>query len=82
MPRPPCSSTWWRLAGTPENDVVPLDAVEAPCPRLAISRICVRAASDDTVDARLAAMPWLMAREGITSAVPECWLARVVHPRT
>ena len=75
-----------RLAGTPrENDVVPLDAVEAPLSLPGhIADLRARAASsDDTVDAQLAAtLLALMAREGITSAQPERWLGAGGTPTT
>ena len=66
-----------RLAGTPrEDDVVPLDQVDAPLSLPGhIADLRARAASDDRVDAELAAtLLALMAREGIASAQPERWL--------
>ncbi|MGP1497838.1 MAG: PD-(D/E)XK nuclease family protein [Schaalia odontolytica] len=67
-----------RLAGTPrENDVVPIDQVDAPLSLSGhIADLRARAASpDDPVDAELAAtLLAFMAREGIASAQPERWL--------
>ena len=75
-----------RLAGTPrENDVVPLDVVEAPLSLPGhIADLRARAASsDDTVDSQLAAtLLALMAREGITSAQSERWLGAGGTPTT
>ena len=67
-----------RLAGTPrDNDVVPIDQVDAPLSLSGhIADLRARAASpDDPVDAELAAtLLAFMAREGIASAQPERWL--------
>ena len=67
-----------RLAGTPrDNDVVPIDQVDAPLSLSGhIADLRARAASpDDPVDAELAAtLLAFMAREGIESAQPERWL--------
>ena len=74
-----------RLAGTPrEDDVVPLDQVDAPLSLPGhIADLRARAASDDRVDAELAAtLLALMAREGIASAQPERWLGAGGTPTT
>ena len=74
-----------RLAGTPrEDDVVPLDQVDAPLSLPGhIADLRARAASDDRVDAELAAtLLALMAREGIASAQPERWLGTGGTPTT
>lgn len=67
-----------RLAGTPrDNDVVPIDQVDAPLSLSGhIADLRARAASpDDPVDAELAAtLLAFMAREDIASAQPERWL--------
>ena len=67
-----------RLAGTHrENDIVPVDPVEAPLSLSGhIADLRARAANpDDPVDAQLAAtLLALMAREGIASAQPQRWL--------
>ncbi len=67
-----------RLAGTPrENDIVPVDTVEAPLSLSGhIADLRARAANpDDPADAQLAAtLLALMAREGIASAQPHRWL--------
>ena len=74
-----------RLAGTPrEDDMVPLDQVDAPLSLPGhIADLRARAASDDRVDAELAAtLLALMAREGIASAQPERWLGAGGTPTT
>ena len=67
-----------RLAGTPrENDIVPVDTVEAPLSLSGhIADLRARAANpDESADAQLAAtLLALMAREGIASAQPHRWL--------
>ena len=67
-----------RLAGTPrEDDIVPVDSVEAPLSLSGhIADLRARAASpDNPADAQLAAtLLALMAREGIASAQPHRWL--------
>ena len=67
-----------RLAGTRrEDDIVPVDAVEAPLSLSGhIADLRARAAnSDEPADAQLAAtLLALMAREGIASAQPHRWL--------
>lgn len=67
-----------RLAGTPrENDIVPVDTVEAPLSLSGhIADLRARAANpDEPADAQLAAtLLALMAREGIASAQPHRWL--------
>lgn len=67
-----------RLAGTHrENDIVPVDPVEAPLSLSGhIADLRARAANtDDPADAQLAAtLLALMAREGISSAQPHRWL--------
>jgi len=67
-----------RLAGTHrENDIVPVDPVEAPLSLSGyIADLRARAANtDDPADAQLAAtLLALMAREGIASAQPHRWL--------
>ena len=67
-----------RLAGTHrENDIVPVDPVEAPLSLSGhIADLRARAAnSDEPADAQLAAtLLALMAREGIASAQPHRWL--------
>lgn len=67
-----------RLAGTPrENDIVPVDPVEAPLSLSGhIADLRARAANpDEPADAQLAAtLLALMAREGIASAQPHRWL--------
>ena len=74
-----------RLAGTPrEDDVVPLDQVDAPLSLPGhIADLRARAASDNRVDAELAAtLLALMAREGIGSAQPDRWLGAGGTPTT
>ena len=67
-----------RMAGTPrENDIVPVDPVEAPLSLSGhIADLRARAANtDEPADAQLAAtLLALMAREGIASAQPHRWL--------
>ena len=67
-----------RLTGTPrENDIVPVDTVEAPLSLSGhIADLRARAANpDEPADAQLAAtLLALMAREGIASAQPHRWL--------
>ena len=75
-----------RLAGTHrENDIVPVDSVEAPLSLSGhIADLRARAASpDDPVDAELAAtLLALMAREHVLSAQPERWLGAGGTPTT
>ena len=74
-----------RLAGTPrEDDMVPLDQVDAPLSLPGhIADLRARAASDNRVDAELAAtLLALMAREGIGSAQPDRWLGAGGTPTT
>ena len=74
-----------RLAGTPrQDDVVPLDQVDAPLSLPGhIADLRARAASDNRVDAELAAtLLALMAREGIGSAQPDRWLGAGGTPTT
>ena len=75
-----------RLAGTHrENDIVPVDPVEAPLSLSGhIADLRARAASaDDPVDAELAAtLLALMAREHVLSAQPERWLGAGGTPTT
>ena len=75
-----------RLAGTPrENDIVPVDTVEAPLSLSGhIADLRARAANpDEPADAQLAAILLaLMAREGIASAQPHRWLGAGGTPTT
>ena len=75
-----------RLAGTPrENDIVPVDTVEAPLSLSGhIADLRARAANpDEPADAQLAAtLLALMAREGIASAQPRRWLGAGGTPTT
>ena len=75
-----------RLAGTHrENDIVPVDPVEAPLSLSGhIADLRARAASpDDPVDAELAAtLLALMAREHVLSAQPQRWLGAGGTPTT
>ena len=75
-----------RLAGTPrENDIVPVDTVEAPLSLSGhIADLRARAANpDEPTDAQLAAtLLALMAREGIASAQPHRWLGAGGTPTT
>ena len=75
-----------RLAGTPrENDIVPVDTVEAPLSLSGhIADLRARAANpDEPADAQLAAtLLALMAREGIASAQPHRWLGAGGTPTT
>ena len=75
-----------RLAGTPrENDIVPVDQVDAPLSLSGhIADLRARAASpDNTADAQLAAtLLALMAREDVLSAQPQRWLGAGGTPTT
>ena len=75
-----------RLAGTPrDNDIVPVDTVEAPLSLSGhIADLRARAANpDEPADAQLAAtLLALMAREGIASAQPHRWLGAGGTPTT
>ena len=75
-----------RLAGTHrENDIVPVDPVEAPLSLSGhIADLRARAANpDDPVDAQLAAtLLALMAREHVLSAQPQRWLGAGGTPTT
>ena len=75
-----------RLAGTPrENDIVPVDSVEAPLSLSGhIADLRARAANpDDPADAQLAAtLLALMAREDVLSAQPQRWLGAGGTPTT
>ena len=75
-----------RLAGTPrENDIVPVDTVEAPLSLSGrIADLRARAANpDEPTDAQLAAtLLALMAREGVLSAQPDRWLGAGGTPTT
>ena len=75
-----------RLAGTPrENDIVPVDTVEAPLSLSGhIADLRARAANpDQPADAQLAAtLLALMAREGVLSAQPDRWLGAGGTPTT
>ena len=75
-----------RLAGTPrENDIVPVDQVDAPLSLSGhIADLRARAASpDNPADAQLAAtLLALMAREDVLSAQPQRWLGAGGTPTT
>ena len=75
-----------RLAGTPrENDIVPVDPVEAPLSLSGhIADLRARAANpDEPADAQLAAtLLALMAREGVLAAQPDRWLGAGGTPTT
>ena len=75
-----------RLAGTPrEDDIVPVDSVEAPLSLSGhIADLRARAASpDNPADAQLAAtLLALMAREDVLSAQPQRWLGAGGTPTT
>jgi len=75
-----------RLAGTHrENDIVPVDSVEAPLSLSGhIADLRARAANpDDPADAQLAAtLLALMAREDVLSAQPQRWLGAGGTPTT
>ena len=75
-----------RLAGTPrENDIVPVDQVDAPLSLSGhIADLRARAASPDSpADAQLAAtLLALMAREDVLSAQPQRWLGAGGTPTT
>ena len=75
-----------RLAGTPrENDIVPVDQVDAPLSLSGhIANLRARAASpDNPADAQLAAtLLALMAREDVLSAQPQRWLGAGGTPTT
>jgi len=75
-----------RLAGTPrENDIVPVDQVDAPLSLSGhIADLRARAASpDNPADAQLAAtLLALMAREDVLSAQPQLWLGAGGTPTT
>ena len=75
-----------RLAGTPrENDIVPVDQVDAPLSLSGhIADLRARAASpDNPADAQLAAtLLALMAREDVLSAQPKRWLGAGGTPTT
>ena len=75
-----------RMAGTPrENDIVPVDPVEAPLSLSGhIADLRARAANpDEPADAQLAAtLLALMAREGVLAAQPDRWLGAGGTPTT
>ena len=75
-----------RLAGTPrENDIVPVDQVDAPLSLSGhIADLRARAANpDNPADAQLAAtLLALMAREDVLSAQPQRWLGAGGTPTT
>ena len=74
-----------RLAGTPrENDIVPVDPVEAPLSLSGhIADLRARANPDEPADAQLAAtLLALMAREGVLAAQPDRWLGAGGTPTT